>query len=411
MKKTIFPLLLLAALSIRCGNDERKAPPTEREVLSFRPLASPADSLSRFPHLLADEESGRLWMSWTVQHRPDSASIWLAELDQEKGEWQQPSLLTSGSDLLVNWADYPHLTHNGKEPGILYLQVADPTAPYAYHVMWKQADQPPRRVHEDSSATEHGFVSTAPLPNGHLATIWLDGNKYAEAGGGHDAHDHGGEMTLRFRPLTADGQMLQAVELDGRTCDCCNTAMVGTSNGALAFYRDRSESEIRDIYYVRYQDGKWSSPKPLHEDGWEMRSCPVNGPAADAMGDKVAAAWFTGADGKQRVNVRFSENAGDSWGQPVVVDSLQPMGRVGVKLLPSGSALLSWLDKEGRLVVRQVDQQGKMGEVQTVAENLSSRKSGFPQLLRLRDKVYLAWTQPEPQPQIQVVEASLLKEL
>jgi hypothetical protein len=412
MRAGIVSLLMVAGLLSGCA-DKRTETAQAGQELVFRPISAPMDSLARYPHLLADEETGRLWMSWMVQHSPDSASVWLSGLNSSTGEWQQPELVTAGDKLFVNWADYPHVMLNGKEAGVLYLQVADPTAPYAYHVMWKGVGQAPRRIHEDSSATEHGFVSTAPLPNGQMATVWLDGHKYAGAEGGHDDHhgEHGGgEMTMRFRPIAADGSMLPALELDGRTCDCCNTALISTSKGALAFYRDRSPEEIRDIYYMRYQDGQWTEPKPLHEDKWEMRACPVNGPAADARGEQVAAAWYTAANGKPRVNVRFSADGGETWGPVVVADSLQPMGRVGIKLLEGERALLSWLNKDGQLMVQQVQPQGSVGKAQALADSLSSRKSGFPQLVRLKNKVYLAWTKPDPSTQVQLLEASLAQE-
>ncbi|EMR03089.1 hypothetical protein [Cesiribacter andamanensis] len=177
-----------------------------------------------------------------------------------------------------------------------------------------------------------------------------------------------------------------------------------TSGGALAFYRDRSEEEIRDIWYTRYQGGQWGEPQLLHADGWEMRACPVNGPAADALGDAVAVAWFTGADGNNRVNVRFSQNGGERWGAVLLADSLQPMGRVSIQLIAEDKALLSWLDKEGQLVVRQVSANGQMSPVKIVASGLGARKSGFPQLKRLKDRMYLAWTQPEPQTHLRMLE-------
>ncbi|AHM61412.1 BNR repeat-containing protein [Flammeovirgaceae bacterium 311] len=403
MSTNFYRLLLAVMLLAACTSEERKAEQAPEERLVFNTLASPADSLARYPHLLADEEENRLWMSWMVQDTPDSASLWMAALDGETGEWQQPQLVHAGNRLMVNWADYPHLLKNGQEAGILYMQVADPTAPYAYHVMWKGAGKAEQRLHTDSSATEHGFVSTAVLPGGQQAVIWLDGNKYAGAGDGH-GHGHGGEMTLRFRSLAADGKLLPAQEVDGRTCDCCNTAMVATPDGAMAFYRDRSDEEIRDIYYSRYREGSWSAPKPVHRDGWEVKGCPVNGPAADALNEQVVVAWFTGAGGNNKVNVRFSDDMGESWGRVLVADSLKPLGRVGIKLTAGGSALLSWLDGEGRLVLRQLNPNGQMGETQVLADSLSSRKSGFPQLVRLKEKVYLAWTQPEPYTQLKVVE-------
>ncbi len=407
MRNHLFLCLIGVALLASCGNGQKEHLHAV-ERFSFKPVSSPADSFARYPHLLADRAKGLLWMSWMVQDTPDSASLWMAALSVKTGKWQEPKLVTAGKQLMVNWADYPHLLQQQSDhPGIAYLQVVDATMPYAYHVMLKQPAKGAQRLHSDSSATEHGFVSAAQLTDGQLATIWLDGNKYAGAENGH-GHGGGGEMSLLFRAISSDsGTLLPPQELDGRTCDCCNTALVATANGgALAFYRDRSEQEVRDISYVRLQNGEWSKPLPLHEDGWEINACPVNGPAAAASGDLVAVAWFTGAGGKNKVNVRFSNDAGNSWSPVSIADSLQPMGRVGIQLLKSGNALLSWLNKEGQLVIRQISTQGKQGKVQVLADSLSSRQSGFPQLVSIQDKIYLAWTQPKPYAQLMLLEAN-----
>ncbi|MBW3544837.1 MAG: hypothetical protein KY428_04420 [Bacteroidetes bacterium] len=405
MKRHLLLLLLAGAICLAgCGGKKQKVQQAAPlAAIDFRSIPTPADSLARYPHLLADTASGRLWMSWMVQS-PDAAALWLAELDSETNEWQQPTLVTEGAQLMVNWADYPHLIPGKAQPGMLYLQTADASLPYAYHVMLKEAGKGTQRLHQDSSATEHGFVSAMQLANADIATVWLDGHKYAGAEADDHGHGHGGEMALHYRSISSAGDLLPALELDGRTCDCCNTALVAIPGGAMAFYRDRSEDDIRDISYVRYQQDQWSAPKKVHHDGWEIRACPVNGPAADALDDQVVVAWFTGANGDNQVKVRFSADAGNSWGPVLVADSLQPMGRVGIKLLNSNSALLSWLDQQGNLSVRTLTPAGQMGETQVVADSLGSRQSGFPQLIRLKNKVYLAWTQPQPYAHIALLE-------
>ena len=76
--------------------------------------------------------------------------------------------------------------------------------------------------------------------------------------------------------------------------------------GPVAAYRDRSEAEIRDIAVRRLVGGEWSEPVHVGEDNWEIRGCPVNGPALAARGEDVAIAWFTGAGGTAKVSVAFS---------------------------------------------------------------------------------------------------------
>ena len=58
-------------------------------------------------------------------------------------------------------------------------------------------------------------------------------------------------------------------------------------DGPIAVYRNRTDDEIRDIYVSRYEMGAWTVGKPVHNDGWHVEACPVNGPVVSAHGKDV----------------------------------------------------------------------------------------------------------------------------
>src|SRR5690606_13907908 len=93
--------------------------------------------------------------------------------------------------------------------------------------------------------------------------------------------------------LTRDGEPGEARELDPRTCDCCSTDAVRTHDGPLLAYRDRSDAEVRDISWLQRDGAEWTHPATVHDDGWQTRACPVNGPALALAGDTPVAAWTT----------------------------------------------------------------------------------------------------------------------
>jgi len=128
-----------------------------------------------------------------------------------------------------------------------------------------------------------------------------------------------GQITFRYVKIKRDGALADEAALDTRVCECCQTSAVMTADGPVVVYRDRSEAdkEIRDISIVRLKGGKWSAPRPVFQDGWQLNGCPVNGPAVAAAGPRVAVAWFTGADKTSRVKLAFSADAGETFGQPV----------------------------------------------------------------------------------------------
>ena len=57
--------------------------------------------------------------------------------------------------------------------------------------------------------------------------------------------------------------------------------------------------------------------------------------------------------------------------------------------------MVSWLDMEGdkaMIKAAKISTEGKMIQQYTIVETSPSRKSGFPQMERLGDHIYWAWT-------------------
>jgi len=255
---------------------------------------------------------------------------------------------------------------------------------------------PPRVIAEGANwfVNWTDFPSMVTLPDGSLAAVWLDGREMKADP--NDAHGHGhGNMTLRYVKIKRDGALVDDAALDTLVCECCQTSAAMTADGPVVVYRDRSEQEIRDISIVRLRDGKWSQSRSVFADNWKINGCPVNGPSVAAAGRRVAVAWFTGADKTPRVKVGFSDDAGETFGQPVAVDDGNPAGRVDVLLLDDGGALVCWLEKLpecGAVRVRRVKPDGKLYEAVTVAHSGTARSNGFPQLARAGGELIFAWT-------------------
>jgi hypothetical protein len=250
--------------------------------------------------------------------------------------------------------------------------------------------------HTDKTQTEHGFVSLVPLADGRLGAVWLDGRYMKDMKHDDEAAPAPASMTLRYAAIDAEGKLSEEAELDDRVCECCQTAATISGDGVIAVYRDRSDTEVRDIYTVRQGNGTWTSPHAIHADNWKINGCPVNGPSIAAGNSRVAVAWFTQANDKARVMLAFSRDAGATFGQPVIVDDGQAVGRVDVLLLPDGSALVCWLSgtvEAGEIKVRRIAQDGALGPISPIAQTDISRSSGFPRMARLGNEVHFAWTE------------------
>lgn len=393
---------LLALLTIGCVAEEA-APATKKITATpsaLHELPSPAAAGSAEPFLFTTRNG--VGLSW-LEPVPNSDRVALRFAILRGGQWSAPRTIAERNDLFVNWADFPSVLEDAKGTLFAHWLQKSGAGTYSYDIRMATSTDggvtwsAPFLLNRDGKEREHGFASLAALPNGGVGATWLDGRNMS-AGGEHEGHD-GGEMTVRYAAVDAKGTLTGDVEVDGRACECCTTGMAMTSSGPVIVYRDRSADEIRDISFVKREGNGWTKPKPLHADGWKIAGCPVNGPQIDAIGERVAAAWFTAAADKGRAFVAFSDDAGATFAKPVAIDEGKPIGRLDVVLLDRDTALVSWLEQTatgGELRARRVRRDGTAEPSIKIADSSTARAAGFARIARSEKDVYFAWTEHTP---------------
>lgn len=359
-------------------------------------ISNPAAPNSELPFLHAEGDDA-LFMSW-VNHSDNSDNVELTYSRFTGDAWTKPEIVASGSSWFVNWADFPSvLGRNDKAVAAHWLNKI-PGNTYSYNVTMSLADDSgrwsePFVPHDDSTATEHGFVSMINWENDRILAVWLDGRK--TAGRADDEYyDMGKAMTLRAAIISPVGEVEEKYLIDDAVCDCCQTSLVRTPDGALVAYRDRSDEEIRDISISRFENGNWTEPQTIHADNWQISACPVNGPGLAASDSVVVLSWFTGAGDVARVKAAVSHNSGNTFSEPYPISQNQAIGRVDAAADRSG-VFISWMEKEGErtlLRVRSIDRDGALSGPKTIAEMEGSRRSGFPRMERLGNHLVFAWT-------------------
>jgi thiol-disulfide isomerase/thioredoxin len=390
-------LILCAALGCESRRDSTPAPSPPPTTTSTAPAPAPVSidppatpgALAPNLHATADGVLAT-WLEPTSEGHRLRFSRW------RDGTWSEPVTVTEATSVVANWADVPTIA--AASDGALVTSWAEKSGAetYAYDALvarstdggstWQRLGP----LHDDGTPTEHGFVSLVPAPSG-VRAFWLDGRATADRG----------PMTIRTAVV---GESVQSGEvIDGRVCDCCGTAAVSTPQGPLVAFRDRSDDDLRDISVARRDADGWTTPHPVHRDGWQIAGCPVNGPALAADGDRVAIAWYTYADSTHRVRAAFSDDAGATFGAPIEVDaprgSRAPLGRVSIALAPDGTAIVGWLasDREDAAVlVRRVGRDGAVGAELRLGGNLAGRDAGFPRLARNGGDLVAIWTAPGP---------------
>jgi hypothetical protein len=246
----------------------------------------------------------------------------------------------------------------------------------------------PLMAHKDHNQVEHGLASMAVNATGEISLFWL------EAPQGED-----GPGYLMRTVLDATGKEIKEERLDDDVCNCCPTAVAKTNKGLVVAYRDHTAGDIRDIAVIRLENGKWSQSKIVHADNWKLNACPTNAAAVGAKGDKVAVAWYTGAQDAPKVEIAFSLDGGATFGKPTVVSGGHAFGYTSLALDDQGNAVVSWLEQGGtagaRVMARSISTAGVAGPVIQVAEG-GQMALGYPRLSRSAGGTLIAWGNAKP---------------
>ena len=355
----------------------------------FSPLLNPAKLGSRLP-FLATLPSGEIAMSWVESSEGSPRQFRLATLKDR--QWSDPQTIATGERLMLNWADFPSISASGTRiaahwlerdkpgDGSYYLKIGLGTSAES---QWKTVFSTPPQTTDGYT----GFLSFANF-NHRLFAAFL--------------HNKPSGTSFRMVQMQPDGKLLKEEVLDADVCSCCQTSAAVTEDGPILVYRDHKENQIRDISVIRLEKDTWTKPVPLHRDGWQINACPVNGPSIAALGNFVAVAWYTGAQGNPRVLMATSNNSGRSFSRPVRVDGGKPLGRVSIAISGAAGkaerlAVLTWLERldesSAAIQVRALRDESVLSQALLVGKVSSGRLSGFPRIAIAGDTLLLAWTE------------------
>jgi len=344
------------------------------------------------PNLVSS--NGSLTLSWISSKEENKASLNYSRYME--GRWIKPQVIASGSDWFINWADFPAHAINQDLIITSHLKKSA-SGKYTYDVVLNLQKLSGEKIKEDfllntdGVKAEHGFVSIIANNKKGFFITCLDGRNTIEKklDGDHKP------MTIRFAEITDKGDVIKESELDASTCDCCQTSIAITNDGPIVVYRDRGEKEVRDIYSVKNINGTWEEPNVVHDDGWIINGCPVNGPKVAVNSKDLAIAWFTVSNDNPLVNVSFSKNNGNSFGAPVKVNDHDAIGRVDVSFLNDKEVIVSYMEVDDigtYLRIKKVSFDGKISEPITISKIDGGRNTGVPQLEIIDSEIFIVWT-------------------
>lgn len=392
---------------------------------AVQPIENPTPGGAMSPSLHSSSEG--TWLSWLAptpgveSESNDSGPVWTVGTARlASGGFVEAGDVARSNAMFANWADFPSTAT--APSGAQYVhhlsKLGSATFAYGVFLLGRTDDQSAwidlGLLHDDASATEHGFVSYA-WHDDDLRAFWLDGRLMLG----------GGPMTLRTTRLPSPAAEMSTGDeprtgppsqlLDDRVCECCQTDAATTADGPIVVYRNRTPDEIRDIYIVRAEGDGWSDPLNVHDDGWEIAGCPVNGPAVVADRDFVAVAWFTAADGQPRTRIATSLDGGRSFSRPLDLAGGRGGGRalgridlviaareVGAEGDPIHELWVAHFGEPARaseagpaLLVDHIRFEGRLrrGTQTVVAGTSEERSSGFPRMAVVDGSPVVAWVE------------------
>ncbi|MEM8961538.1 MAG: hypothetical protein AAGD38_08680 [Acidobacteriota bacterium] len=324
-----------------------------------------------------------LVLTWLEPTEDDRHSLYFTTFDEG---WTHGRHIATSDDFFANWADRPAAirAHDGTLYAHWLRMMGEGTYDYGIHMVRSSDDgvtwQDMGWLHDDATPAEHGFVTYVQEPEG-VRAFWLDGR----------AMPGGGDMQLR---TTVVGSSEPSELVDERVCECCSLDSAHGRLGSFVTYRDRSPDEVRDIAVGAGGDSAWTGGT-IHDDGWRIAGCPVNGPAIDIAEDRVVIAWHTEAV-EPLVQVAFSDSdaVGRRFGEPTTIDDQAPLGRVDVAWIGDDHAAVSWLDATdggAALRWRWIHVDGTVGPVEQVATTTAQRSAGVPRMIRHDDMLLFVW--------------------
>jgi hypothetical protein len=267
---------------------------------------------------VAPARDNTVYVAW-VEHRGKEADVWLAHFDGEEMPLGQPVRVNPNAGEATAWRGDPPTVAVAPDSTVYVGWTArDENAPQA-STLYVSASRDggrsfgePAKVNDDSAQGVHGMHSLAVGDDGRVYVAWLDERDIPEA---HDGGEHANGKTPAKMPMQ-HGEHNREVFFSysndgGRTfsankrvaveaCPCCKTSLAVSRGGRVYVgWRQVLPGDFRHIAVASSNDGgdTFDAPVVVSDDRWELRGCPVSGPAlAAGDGERLTVLWFTAGD-------------------------------------------------------------------------------------------------------------------
>ena len=251
-----------------------------------------------------EDNKGNPVLCWTAADLKDRGNVLrYAIYNPEKNAFEAPVTVTPsvGTSISAESMNKVAFKEDGTAMAFYTRKFENRKNPYAGAIFYSVSSDKGKSWSTEAflssdTSREYGrnFFDVGRLKNGEIAAIWLDA-RFGRSEKG---------SALFFATSRRGKGFLGDICLSKSTCECCRTDLHIGSDGTINIaYRSIQYppqllgKQVRDIVYSTSADnGRTFSPaKVISHDNWAIEGCPHTGPSLTSSGNKLTAAWFTGA--------------------------------------------------------------------------------------------------------------------
>ena len=277
---------------------------------------------------VANADDGTAYVAWVGHGAGKAADVWVARFDREGKRVGQPARVNPEAGAATAWrGDPPDVAV--ADDGTVYVAWTARAAETGHATtLYLSASSDgglsfdaPVKVNDDAGAGVHGMHSLAVGRDGRVFLAWLDERNLAphahemKTGGAGASKSgdsssakkssggmHGEQNREVFFAASADGGRTFSPNrrVASEACPCCKTALAVSGEGRVYLgWRQVLPGDFRHIAVASSADGgaTFDAPVVVSDDRWELKGCPVSGPALTAgKGGSLRVLWYTAGE-------------------------------------------------------------------------------------------------------------------
>ncbi|MEM1326801.1 MAG: TonB-dependent receptor [Bacteroidota bacterium] len=345
-------------------------------------------------HQLQEE----VYATWIEQHDAGEQVLQYAQWETDK--WSAPkTIATNEGNWAVNEIDAPQLVALNEDGEWLasWLNRTSQRNIYDHDIQLSRSSKKHKKWRSAFKLADadvpayYGLPQFLSLADDDLLAVWIDGRttKKPNEDGTRFYPNPDGQLELRTTRIDNKGKRQAEQILTTDISAMCPFQLIKTTKNPLLIYRNQAQN----ITVQQLKNETWSTPKVLNNDRWQIGST-IEAPAADAMNDQVAIAWYSERNGSPKWQLAISEDGGEQF-QTVLSQKVPDLiGKIQLRWWNEETICVTWLEQRDNstyFILNYVDRFGNLLHQDEIIDFPIQNPSTTPMLTIADQELLMAW--------------------